>query len=332
MEKIRTGRKDWGSGLDRMKDECQCFNKTWNYIKKYYTIKLDKNKLVEFLIFLVCFYFIGILIYSLKEFAKIIFLNNFDKNLIFIFSILAITSGTIIISILFLVRNKHKGLTPYLLGIYLIFIYLTLPILSIFKILITIFIILISFPLLLENWPKLNLWLIFMVITSLILLFVGFYYIQDSYGEEKRIIFLNECGGSRINGINMTCSSNSQNQLIADSFTIFNINKNYDNIKGNITLKLFNGSNLIKQFNQKIEFNSPSNLIEIQFRMEAREGNVTQCMDSNLKGTLKFYSYEETQKRKEKFNDYLLALFGIVIFSVPIFILNLMKIWREGNK
>jgi hypothetical protein len=309
--------------------------KTLASIKKYYSIKYEKNKLLELIVFSLSFLFIGFLAAMLRDFANILFSNNFDKISIAIFVIVAFNLMLILWIIFKLLTNKHEGLIHYLLAAELILISLTKFIPIWIRTTIILIIIIALFPELVKKWYKLNLWLILTILISLGLLLMGFYFIQNTYGEEPLTIFLNTCdGGNRLNDVNLTCQSNAQEQLIEGYLTTCNLSslKIFDNINGTITSILFNGTHYIDNFNQKIEFIPHHKTREIRFRILTTKNNITNCMDSNVREQLKFHSYEDAQDRKEKFNTYLLALFGIVIFSVPILILNLMNIWREGNK
>ncbi len=308
-----------------------CWQKIVTGIKKYYSIEYDKNKIIDLFIFFVSVVFIGFLIFLLTEFSKIILFNNFSNEVISIMGLIVILSFVLLFTIFIIIENKHKGILPYIIMIILFLLYFyLLPFTSLIKILIIIFIVIILFPVIWERWGRLNLWTLLSIFLVLILLLVGFSFLQSTYGYSRIPIKPILCNGSENNDINMICSSNKNGELISDYLTTCNFNKTFKNLSGDVQFELFNGSKSKSSFNTTIQFVPPSGLRNIIFKINATTNkNITICMDNELNETLNFYSYEDLQRRKEKFNDLLITLFGVVLISVPAIVINLRKIWRE---
>ncbi len=316
-----------------------CIVKKWEEgckkVREYYTFKRrnKENKLKELLIFIVSLVIMGVFILGLGEIGRGLFLNNFDKLNITVLGGLVYGISAFLLVLIATIGNKHPGIAQYIAGILMLIILLFYPLELGYKIIFVIIIMIILSPTVWNLWHKLNVWLILMVIIALIFLLIGFHYLQGAYGINKKEISFYPCeGNKKIEEIKMTCASNKQGQLISEYRTTCNLNREFERLNGTVTFELFNGTNLRSSFNRTIEFILPDRIRIIQFYLYAAEKNSTSCMYVTLNEELDFYSQEEAQRRKERFNDYLIALFGIVIFSVPVVITNLMQIWRKGNK
>jgi len=307
--------------------------------KQYYNFKTKekidiKNRIIEILIYALCTLILGILLFMLGEFGKILFTNNFDDSVIGLFIIFLIYIIMPFFIILLFASQKHSGLSIYVLTIEFLLIAL-LGNFSVTKkiLIITIFTIL-FLPKIWKKWYKLNIWLLGMVLSAVVLLLIGFYYIDTAYGEKKPTILFNYCENGTNNGINMTCQSNKNGQLILEYLTSCALNRKFIQLEGNTTIYLINGTGIQFEIDHSIEFVPPKDTYRFRFVIMAKDNfNQVFCMDTNPDPRrFIFYSYDELKERKEKLNNYLIALFGIVLFTVPAFTVNLMKIWRKGNQ
>jgi len=300
----------------------------WIKIKEEYKFKkpITKSKITEISIFTSLIIIIGILVHILVDAGKDVFFNNFDKqfNNIAILSLVLFTF--LIVFLGCIISSKYKAILPYVFSaemIYLSFFTNCKYCLIIFTLLLL--------PLIWNYLPKLNIWLLIMIITSLCLLITGFSVIDNLYGNKNGQIFFYNCSDGKMTEIYMNCSSNIKGELIANDFTQCYLNKEFSSIKGDIKFHLANTTIISEEIKDSIEFLPPQNLAMITILFNASTAqNETVCLRTNWH--VRFPIYEEAKADKEKFTAYVIALLGIVVFTVPSFTLNCIKIWREGKK
>lgn len=175
---------------------------------------------------------------------------------------------------------------------------------------------------------KPNWWIIYTIGLMIALLSIGCVFIDSELGKPDLSLLLRHAGDTNVIMGNITCMDNS-GKLLEKSIIYCNINPKLENISGSVSLRLNNGSTINQEFSSQVSFVAVENVEYINFFIRGIENNETKGLVVGYPFT--FLNEEENKNRQDKFIIYVLALLGIVLFSVPALMLNLKQLNKEGD-
>ncbi len=166
---------------------------------------------------------------------------------------------------------------------------------------------------------KPNLWIMFTIIIMMLILFGGTLLIDRTYGFRSLSASLNIEGNqsTKYAGLegHINCTSSTKKQLVGYNYSC-SIYPPLNITKANVSFIDKTGKTKELEFDN-LFFESLANTARIYFEIWGLNETNESIYISTARD-YSFYTYEEAEKRFEKFVTYLIALIGIIFFSIPM--------------
>ena len=160
-----------------------------------------------------------------------------------------------------------------------------------------------------------------------ITLFYGLVLINALFGKVDPQFLLRDANTGRVIG-NISCISDTTEPLVGSKFSC-KTHPSLTNISAKVFETTLNGT-VANDFSDLI-FIAPSDLQSLRFDISGynKDGKPYNLTIAN---GFKFFTRDEINGQREKALVYLLALFGIISFSIPAAIANLRNLSNESTK
>ncbi len=284
---------------------------------------LKKERIWEIIEFGFLLFIFTFLILLLKIDLIEIIPKNFEKVTYSTVAVLLISFFLIMYVYMYVLSQKRRWITPYLISIALIFIYDFSQWSTFTKVLVTLLISFITLPDIHNSWEKPNWWILWTIIIIHIFLVIGLFFIDAVTGADKLDFTLNSCDNTSIKNQEMVIECD-KNSLIVGYQISCGLNYTLKQVRNSIEIRFVNGSTERKTGNP-IELIAPPNVKNLAFTISGIDNlNQTICVSSSH--SYRFPTYEEYTHKRETFLAYFFGLLAIALFSIPSLMTNLKNL------
>ncbi|MBN2422447.1 hypothetical protein JXB41_04430 [Candidatus Woesearchaeota archaeon] len=166
------------------------------------------------------------------------------------------------------------------------------------------------------------------IFVMLAFLIIGWSYIDYSFGKQNLNLVLRDAKNSNTIRGNINCKDDAGNLLIWNTIRC-EMKPSLSNISAFVIFRYENDKEVKLDIAPSLTFLAPENVKYISFRIQGiNEDNERLSLDVGY--PFKFFTKEEIKSREENYLKYLLALIGIILFSVPPMMINFRKIWLDN--
>lgn len=268
-----------------------------------------------------------------------IFKNNLYGNFKNM-ALLIILVGFVIIWTIVILTSFRGNLARETLVLFLFSLFMILaikfqgniPALLAFNIMILIVFVCSSIWILKENWETSNMRILFTIIIMLFLLFAGLLTIAQIYGDQPALAYLNINGDVHNrysqNG-NISCFSFRGNLILVGmdvNCTVNPLLKNITSARIDFTDPLGKKSSI--NLSKDLSFKMPKDVYQIYIEINGTPKDGEEIMVSTF-WEQRFYPLDEYEKRREKFGEALLWLFGLILITIPLVINQFRELMRD---
>lgn len=179
--------------------------------------------------------------------------------------------------------------------------------------------------------PGINSWIYWTIILMIIVMLIGFVFINTEFGAKPLSFRLREV--SHIENVlgNITCKGLNP-QVLAGEIAICNIEPKLKIVSAELfTINAKGDENQVNILGrERLNFTTPFGNVKLQFNIEGFDSKGNKQFLSTT-SSYEFLTKEEYAKKREKFLTYLVGLFFVALFSIPAMMVNIKELRKKDK-
>lgn len=168
------------------------------------------------------------------------------------------------------------------------------------------------------------------MLIGMMLFFSGLVLIDKLFGYHQINFILREDGTGSQYGL-MSCTSNESGKMLVNSRVNCSATELFNVQQANVTFTYDNGttSEPLPLDAKQLDFTAPPHLSALSFKVIGRDKqDILRNLSTGWSYT--FYSPNESTQRRDDLITYLLALLGLIAFSIPQMMVNFNKLYKKS--